>query len=93
MVGPLVEELFLCDFPKYEYRFATKVSICSGCHSVYLRDLSTAFIAGDHPDEELNLSYDVGGGGGLYGPPPILYLFFYSKSLPQTKPLDPHVNS
>ena len=35
----------------------------------------------------------MGGGGGLYVPPAILYLFFYSKSLPQTKPLDPLVNS
>ena len=31
-----------------------------------------------------NLVYD--GGGVLCAPPPILYLFFYSKSLPQTKP-------
>ena len=37
-----------------------------------------------------NLSYD---GGGALCAPPILYLFFYSKSLPQTKPLDPPVNS
>ena len=38
----------------------------------------------------VNLSCD---GGGPYVPPPKVFLFFYSKSLPQTKPLDPPVNS
>ena len=41
-------------------------------------------------ESNINLSYD-GGGGALCAPK--VFLFFYSKSLPQTKPLDPPVNS
>ena len=39
------------------------------------------------------LALVINGGGGALCAPVFFYLFFYLKSLPQTKPLDPPVNS
>ena len=74
-----------------------KVSVCRflpgvkvPIHPLTHREEDTSAL--DIPGNELFSLTLVMIGGGHYVPA-IFYLFFYSKSLPQTKPLDPPVNS